>query len=389
MTKPLNVGIIGYKFMGKAHSNAYLKAARFFDLPVAPVLKVACGRHGTGLADFARTWGWQETETAWQKLVERADIDVVDISSPTWTHKDIAIAAARAGKHILCEKPMALSGAEAREMHDAVKAAGVRHAIGFNYRRVPAVRFAKQLIDQGKLGQIYHWRGAYLQDWIVDPGFPLTWHLRRETAGYGPHGDLNSHSVDLARYLVGEIKTVQCLLGRFIRERPLPDEEREAAFQAAATAGRGPVTVDDASFIIVEFDKGAIGSFEATRFAAGRKNYNYFEIYGSRGSLSFNLERMNELEFYSRDDARGNQGFKTILVTEATHPYIAAWWPPGHTIGYEHTFIHQAADFFRSIHDGTEMEPNFYDGLRCMQVLDAAAQSAEGGRRVQVPGIED
>jgi predicted dehydrogenase len=387
MSKPLNIGIVGYKFMGKAHSNAYLKAARFFELPYTPVLKVACGRHGKGLADFAQTWGWQETETSWQKMIERTDIDVVDISSPTWTHKDIAIAAARAGKHILCEKPMALSAAEAREMFDAVKAAGVRHVIGFNYRRVPAIRFAKQLIDEGKLGQIYHWRGAYLQDWIVDPGFPLTWHLRRETAGYGPHGDLNSHSVDLARYLVGEIKTVQCMMGHFIRERPLPDEEREAAFEAAASAGRGPVTVDDASFMLAEFDNGAIGSFEATRFASGRKNYNYFEIYGSKGSLSFNLERMNELEFYSRDDARGTQGFKTILVTEATHPYIAAWWPPGHIIGYEHTFIHQAADFFRTIHDGTEMEPNFCDGLRCSEVLDAAARSATEGRRVEVPRI--
>jgi predicted dehydrogenase len=384
MARALNIGIIGYKFMGKAHSNAYLKAARFFDVPCTPVLKVACGRHGKGLADFAQTWGWQETESSWQKLIERKDIDAVDISSPTWTHKEIAIAAARAGKHILCEKPMALNAGEAREMLDAVKAAGVRHSIGFNYRRVPAVRFAKQLIDDGKLGQIYHWRGAYLQDWIVEPSFPLTWHLRRETAGYGPHGDLNSHSVDLARYLVGEIRAVQCMMGHFIRERPLPDAEREAAFEAAASSGRGPVTVDDASFMIVEFDSGAIGSFEATRFAPGRKNYNYFEIYGSRGSLSFNLERMNELEFYSRDDARGTQGFKTILVTEATHPYIAAWWPPGHIIGYEHTFIHQAADFLRAVHDGSDMAPDFYDGLRCMEVLDAAARSAMEGRRVEL-----
>ena len=385
MAKPLSIGIVGYKFMGKAHSNAYLKASRFFELPYTPVLKVACGRHGKGLADFARTWGWQEVETSWEKLIARSDIDVIDISSPTWTHKDLAIAAARAGKHILCEKPMALNASEAREMYEAVKAAGVRNTVGFNYRRVPAIRLAKQLIEQGKLGQIYHWRGAYLQDWIVDPNFPLTWHLRRETAGYGPHGDLNSHSVDLARYLVGEIRTVQCLMGHFVGERPLPDEEREAAFEAAAATGRGPVTVDDASFMLVEFDNGAIGSFEATRFASGRKNYNYFEIYGSRGSLSFNLERMNELEFFSREDDRGTQGFKTIIVTEATHPYIAAWWPPGHIIGYEHTFIHQAADFMRSIHDGTDMEPDFHDGLRCTEILDAAALSAKEGRRVQVP----
>jgi predicted dehydrogenase len=385
MSRQLNIAIIGYKFMGKAHSNAYVKAARFFPLPCSPVLKVACGRHSKGLADFAKTWNWQETETSWQKVIERPDIDIVDISSPTWTHKEIAVAAARAGKHILCEKPTALNAAEAREMYQAVKSANVTHAIGFNYRRVPAVRLAKKLIDSGRLGQIYHWRGAYLQDWIVDPGFPLTWHLRAETAGYGPHGDLNSHSVDLARYLVGEIRTVQCTLGRFIRERPLPDEEKETAFSAAASTGRGPVTVDDASFMTVEFENGAVGSFEATRFATGRKNYNSFEIYGSKGSLCFNLERMNELQFFSRDDAPDSQGFRTILVTEATHPYISSWWPPGHIIGYEHTFVHQAADFIRAVYDRADMEPSFYDGLRCMQVLDAAAQSAKEGRRIEVP----
>ena len=388
MSDALKVAIVGYKFMGKAHSNAYHKAGRFFDLPVEVQLQTACGRHEAGLAEFAQRWGWQETATSWREVIERDDIDIVDISSPTDTHREIAIAAAAAGKHILCEKPMALSSDEALEMCRAVKQAGVTHAIGHNYRRVPAIRLAKQMIEEGQLGEIYHWRGTYLQDWIVDPEFPLTWHLQQERAGYGPHGDLNSHSVDLARYLIGEIKTVQCTMAQFIKQRPLPDEEREAAFEATVGQGVGPVSVDDASFMVVEFDNGALGAFEASRFATGRKNYNYFEIYGSRGSLCFNLERMNELQFFSREDSPTAQGFRTILVTESSHPYIASWWPPGHIIGYEHTFIHQAADFVQSIHDGTALEPSFFDGLRAMEVLDAAALSARDGHRVEVPRAE-
>lgn len=390
MARTLNIGIVGYKFMGKAHSNAYLQAPRFFPSNSKLVLKVACGRHGKALEEFARNWGWQETETSWEKLIQRPDIDIVDIASPTYTHKDIAIAAARAGKHILLEKPMALNAGEARQMVEAVAQAGVKHAIGFNYRRVPAVRLAKQMIADGKLGQIYHWRGAYLQDWIVDPNFPLTWHLQREKAGYGPHGDLNSHSVDLARYLVGEVKSVSCTMVQFIAERPLPDEEKETAFAAARGTGTGigKVGVDDASFMVVEFANGALGTFEATRFAPGRKNYNYFEIYGSKGSLVFNLERLNELQYFSRDEPIGAQGFRTIQVTEANHPYLAAWWPPGHIIGYEHTFIHQVVDFVRCIEEDATMEPNFHDGLRCMEVLDAAARSHREGRRMTVSAGE-
>ncbi|MAV36816.1 MAG: dehydrogenase [Planctomycetaceae bacterium] len=388
MTDALKIAIVGYKFMGKAHSNAYHKAGRFFELPIELVLQTACGRHRDGLAEFANRWGWRETATSWREVVARDDIDIVDISSPTDTHREIAIAAAEAGKHILCEKPMSLSAADALSMCAAVKRAGVTHAIGHNYRRVPAIRLAKQMIEDGKLGELYHWRGTYLQDWIVDPNFPLTWHLQQERAGYGPHGDLNSHSVDLARYLVGEIKSVQCTLTQFIDQRPLPDEEREAAFAAAVGQGTGHVTVDDASFMVVEFDNGALGSFEASRFATGRKNYNYFEIYGSKGSLCFNLERLNELQFFSREDPPTAQGFKTILVTESSHPYIANWWPPGHSIGYEHTFIHQVVDFVRCIQGATEMEPNFFDGLRTMEVLDAAALSSREGRRVDVPRAE-
>ena len=385
MGKTLNVGIVGYKFMGKAHSNAYVKAPLFFNLDSSPALKVACGRHEKSLKQFAATWGWEETATSWEQVVGRDDVDIVDISSPTSTHKDLAIAAARAGKHIFCEKPMSLNADEAREMYTAVKKAGVKHMIGFNYRCIPAIRLAKQLIDEGKIGNIFHWRGAYLQDWIVDPAFPLVWHLRKEVAGYGPHADLGSHSVDLARYLVGEVKTVSCSMANFITERNLADEEKQRAFETASVEGTGKVTVEDASFMVVEFDNGALGSFEVSRFASGRRNYNSFEIYGSKGSLCFNLERLNELQFYSREDPSGTQGFKTILATESSHPYISAWWPPGHIIGYEHTFVHEVADFVRCIEDDKEPEPSFYDGLRSMEVLDAAAVSAREGRRVEVP----
>ena len=387
MSRTLRVGIVGYKFMGKAHSNAYLQAPRFFPLKSKLTLQAACGRQRRALDEFARNWGWLETETSWEKLIQREDIEVVDIASPTYTHKDIAIAAARAGKHILLEKPMALNVGEARQMLEAVTQAGVKHAIGFNYRRVPAIQLAKNMIDDGKLGQIYHWRGAYLQDWIVDPNFPLTWHLQKEKAGYGPHGDLNSHSIDLARYLIGEIKTVSCTMAHFIADRPLPDEEKETAFAAARGKGTGKVSVEDASFMVVEFANGALGTFEATRFAPGRKNYNSFEIYGSKGSLVFNLERLNELQYFTRDEPLDAQGFRTIQVTQSSHPYLAAWWPPGHIIGYEHTFIHQVADFVRCIEEDVTMQPNFHDGLRCMDVLDAAAQSHREGRRVAVPSV--
>jgi predicted dehydrogenase len=385
MTKTsIGIGIVGYKFMGRAHSNAYRKAPHFFDLPRIPELKVACGRDSAGVQDFADRWGWQDTESSWAEMVVRDDIEIVDISSPTNSHVEIAVAAARAGKHILCEKPMALSVDEARRMRDAAREAQVKHIVGFNYRRVPAIQLAKRMIDSGELGEIYHWRGTYLQDWIVDPNFPLTWQLRKETAGFGPHGDLNSHSVDLARYLVGEIASVQCSMASFVRERFLPGDD-DLAFSATAGKGKGEVTVEDASFMLVQFANGALGSFEASRFASGRKNYNCFEIYGSKGSVLFNLERLNELQVFSRDDPSGSQGFKTIMVTEAEHPYVSAWWPPGHIIGYEHTFVHQIADFVSAIDGGHDIAPNFDDGLRCMEVLEAAAQAAEEGKRIVVP----
>lgn len=381
--KKLNVGMIGYKFMGKAHSNAWKKAPYFFDTPVEPVLKVICGRHEGPLKAFADRWGWEEIETDWKKVIEREDIDIVDIGVPTHLHHEIALAAAKAGKHIFCEKPMAVSYDQAKEMFEAAKENGITHYLNHNYRRCPAVRLAKQLIDEGKIGRIFHWRGAYLQSWIIDPQFPLTWHLQKETAGSGPHYDLNSHSVDLARYLVGEIKSVACMTAQFIPERPLPDEEAAGTFKGATTGeGMGKVTVEDAAFMLVEFENGALGSFEATRFAPGRKNYNYFEIYGSKGSIIFDLERMNELKFFSNEDPENAQGFRTIIATEACHDYMENWWPPGHIIGYEHEFVHAVVDFLTAVENGTTIEPNFYDGMKEMQILDAGLKSAEDGRKL-------
>jgi predicted dehydrogenase len=384
--KTLNVAIIGTKFMGKAHSNAWLNAPRFFDMDIQPVLKVACGTQEADLRAFASRWGWETIETDWRKVIENKDVDIVDISVPTNLHYEIAVAAAQAGKHIFCEKPFALTVEEARTMYTEAKKAGIVHYLNHNYRRAPAVRLAKRLIDEGKIGRIFHWRGAYLQDWIVDPNFPLTWHLRKEFAGGGPHFDLNSHSVDLARYLVGEVKAVTALATTFIQERPLP-----GAGAATFTAGSGgasetgKVTVDDAAFMLAEFENGALGSFEASRFAPGRKNYNYFEIYGSNGSLIFNLERMNELQLFLRDDPAYAQGFRTILATESgQHDYVSAWWPPGHMIGYEHEFHHAVVDFMDAISKGGSIEPNFYDGVREIEILTGGLQSAATGQKVDV-----
>lgn len=386
--RTMNVAIIGTKFMGKAHSNAWLNSPHFFDMGIKPVLKVAVGTDAEATRKFADNWGWEDVETDWRKVIERKDIDIVDISTPTYLHHEMAIAAAAAGKHIFLEKPFSLSLQQAREMYDAVKKAGVVHYVNHNYRRVPAVRLAKRLIDDGFVGRIFHWRGTYLQDWIVDPNFPLTWHLRAETAGSGPHGDLNSHSVDLARYLVGDIKAVTAMMTTFIKERPLPGKGA-ATFSAGSgeATDMGKTTVDDAAFMLAEFENGALGSFEASRFAPGRKNYNYFEIYGSEGSIIFNLERMNELQIFSRNDPAHAQGFRTIMATEGgQHDYIANWWPPGHMIGYEHEFHHAVVDFMSAIEHGTEIAPNFYDGLKEMEVLSAGIESAQTGRKVEVRG---
>jgi len=374
MSEEINVGIVGTKFMGRAHSNAFMDVSHFFDLPVSPVLRAACGRNAADLEAFARRFGWQTTETSWERLVARDDVDLVDICTSNVTHMPIAVAAARAGKHVFCEKPIAMNAGEARRMLDAAREADVRHMVAFNYRRVPAIVLARQMIEAGKIGTIRHLNAVYYQDWLVDPNFHMVWRHDAKEGGSGAHGDMNAHTVDLARYLVGEVEAVTGAQEIFVKERPLADG-----------SGRGTVTADDALYFIARFRNGALGSFMATRFATGRKNYLRLEIFGSEGALIFNLERLNELEFYSRADERDEQGFRTIMVTESSHPYLSAWWPPGHIIGWEHTFIHEVRDLLLAIDKGENVYPDFYDGLRCQQVLDAAIQSADQGRWVQVP----
>ncbi|MBV8859435.1 MAG: Gfo/Idh/MocA family oxidoreductase [Acidobacteria bacterium] len=362
--KKLNVAMIGHRFMGKAHSNAWRQVGRFFETPSEPVLKVVCGRDRQEVERAARQLGWEESSTSWQETVARADIDVVDICTPGDTHADIAVAAARAGKHVLCEKPLANTVAEAERMLAAVTAAGVVHMVCHNYRRVPAVALAKRLIEEGRLGRLYHFRGLYLQDWIVDPQFPRVWRLEKAKAGSGALGDIASHSIDLARYLVGEITEVAGHLQTFIKERPLRPGSGELA----------PVDVDDAALSLLKFEGGVVGTVEATRFALGRRNHNSFEVNGSKGSLAFNLERMNELELYIEEGP--DSGFRTVQVTDARHPYMQGWWPPGHIIGYEHTFTHTVLDFMLAIDEGRIPSPSFEDGVKNQKVLDAVERAA-------------
>ncbi len=365
----VNVALIGYAFMGKAHSNAYRQVKAFFDLSVQPHMKVICGRDRNKVEEAAGRYGWEEAATDWRQVVERDDIQVVDICTPGDSHHTIALAAAQAGKVVLCEKPLANTVGQAKEMLDAVRAAGVLHMICHNYRKVPAVLLARQLIEGGRLGRIHHFRGTYLQDWIVDPQFPLVWRLRKSKAGSGALGDIFSHSLDLARYLVGEVREVAGDLKTFISERPLPEDPEKM----------GSVTVDDAATALIRFQDGAIGTIEASRFATGRKNANSFEINGSQGSVAFNLERLNELEVYLRDDPGRLQGFRTINVTEPDHPYLHGWWPPGHIIGYEHTFTHVIHELMEAIAQDRLPSPNFEDGLANQQVLAAVERSAHSG----------
>ena len=370
----INVALIGYAFMGRAHSNAYRQVVPFFSPRLTPRMRVLCGRTRARVEQAARELGWEEAATDWEEVVARKDIDLVDVSTPGDSHAAIAIAAARAGKAVFCEKPLANTVAEARRMLDAVRRARVTHMICHNYRRVPAVMLAKALIQEGRLGSIRHFRGTYLQDWINDPAFPLVWRFDRRQAGSGALGDIAAHVVDLARFLVGEIAEVAGALETFIKRRPLPGRPTR----------RGTVTVDDAAAAVVRFRNGAMGTIEATRLAPGRKNHNRFEINGSRGSVSFDLERMNELEVYFEDDPPRLRGFRRILVTEADHPYIKAWWPPGHIIGYEHTFTHTVFDLLEAIADRRVPEPNFLDGMRNQQVLEAIERASATRRWIEV-----
>ncbi len=378
--KEINVALIGYKFMGKAHSFAYKNVSLFFDLPVKPVMKVICGRTEKAVSQAKEKFGWEEYETDWKKVVERKDIDLIDITTPPNAHKEIAIEAAKNGKIVFCEKPLASTLKDAYQMLETVEKYKVKHAICFNYRKLPATSLAKKLIEEGKIGKIYHMRAVYLQDWIVDPDFPLVWRLQKSIAGSGAHGDLNAHLIDMARYLVGEFDEVIGISETFIKERPILKEKEEletglGEFKEKVEE-KGIVDVDDATIFLVKFKNGAIGSFEATRFAPGRKNYQRFEINGSKGSIVFNLERLNELEFYNRDDEKeGIAGFRTIITTDVSHPYAKNWWPAGHIIGYGESFVNMVADIINSISKGENPSPNFYDGVKCQEVLEAVEKS--------------
>ena len=376
--RTLRVGMIGYAFMGAAHSQAWRNAPSFFDLPMTPELAAICGRNAKAAGEVAARFGWQSVETDWHAVITRPDIDLIDICTPGDTHAEIAIEALEAGKHVLCEKPLANSVAEAEAMAAAAEKAaesGVRSMVGFTYRRVPAIGLAQRLVAQGRIGTIRHVRAQYLQDWIVDPKAPLFWRLRREVAGSGALGDIGAHIIDLVQYITGEAITgLSAMTETFIKERPLP----ESATGLSGTGGTemGEVTVDDAAIFIARMGGGGLATFEATRFATGRKNAIRIEINGSEGSVAFDFEDMNILHFFDNGDDAQIAGFRRILVTEPVHPYVANWWPAGHLIGYEHGFTHQVVDLVGDIADNRQPRPSFADGLRIQRILDAVEKSA-------------
>lgn len=349
--KTLNIAMIGYGFMGRAHSNAFHHAPKFFDLPFRLNLTAICGRNLQKLGRMADQWGWAETATSWEELVNRKDIDIVDICTPNYLHEPIAVAAAKAGKMVLCEKPLANSVAEAERMTEAARK--VPTLVWFNYRRVPAITLARQLIERGKLGEAYHYRAVYLQSWGESPADPDAWRFNPEEAGSGVLGDLLSHSIDLATWLNGPISELCASIHTF-------------------TAGR---QVDDAVTVMAQFSNGSLGTFEASRFATGNLNRNCFELNGSGGSVEFNMEEMNHLKFLDREDEVSIQGGRDILVTGPGHPYVDDFWPPGHIIGYEHTFIATLADFLRCVASDEPFHPSFKDALETQRLLEAVEES--------------
>jgi len=373
----VGVALIGTAFMGRAHSNAWRQVAAFCSPRLTPRLKVICGRSRERTEAAARAFGWEESATDWRQVVRRPDIHIVDVSTPNDSHADIAIAAARAGKAVICEKPLANSVRDAERMLAAAERAGIAHMVCHNFRRIPAICLADRVIREGRLGALRHFRGAYLEDWLNDPAVPLMWRLDRTLAGSGSLGDIGSHVIDLARMLVGEIAEVSAAMDTFVRTRPLP----------ASPARKGGVTVDDAAVAVVRFANGAIGSIEATRFAPGRKSSCAFEINGSLGSLRFDLERLNELDVYFESDPPALRGFRTILVTERTHPYLAPWWPPGHIIGWEHSFTHMVHALLEAMAAGAVPAPSFHDGVMNQRVLDAVGRASQSRRWVRVKGV--
>ncbi|TNB76686.1 Gfo/Idh/MocA family oxidoreductase [Arthrobacter sp. BB-1] len=375
----LRVAMIGYGFMGAAHSQGWRTAPRVFDLPAEPDMAVIVGRNAEAVAAAAHKWGWAEAATDWREVIMRDDIDVVDIVTPGDSHAEIAIAALEAGKHVLCEKPLANTVAEAEAMAEAAERAaarGVRAMVGFTYRRVPAVTLLRDLIAEGAVGTINQVRASYRQDWLVDPKMPLAWRLQKEHAGSGALGDIGAHAIDLAQFVTGlNLEKVSGTIDTIVRERPLLDSG--SGLSGRAGSGYGQVTVDDIAIFTGRFESGALASFEASRFATGRKNALQIEVSGDKGALAFDLEDLNSVQFYDRTVPGDRQGFRKILVTEAVHPYVSAWWPAGHMLGYEHGFSHQVKDLVEGIVGGTDPHPTFADGLKVQRVLEAVERSSE------------
>jgi len=373
----LGIGILGYAFMGKAHSNAFKKLPYMMYPPVAiPRLVGIAGRNSEAVQEAARRYGYEKAYTDWRDMLNDPDIQVFDNGGPNDAHAEPCIAAAEAGKHVFCEKPLARTAEESKAMLDAVQKAGVKHMVAYNYRFVPAIVQARKIIESGALGRIFHYRAAYLQEWIIDPNFPMTWRFDKKVAGSGSLGDLGSHILDLARFLVGEPKKVMGMTKTFIEERP------------DGKGGMGKVDVDDAVTALLEFENGAMGTIEATRYAHGRKNGQTWEINGENGSIRFDLERLNELQVYwAHEEPKETRGFHNVLVSESYHPYWSNWWPQGHMIGWEHSFVHEFHHFFDAIVNNKDVAPygaDFVDGYRNSVICDAISQSAQTGRIVDI-----
>ncbi len=377
--KTLNVGMVGYGFMGRTHSNAFGQVNKFFDTAYSPVLKAICARDRAKAEAFASQWGYESVETDWRSLVNRTDIDLIDIASPNDTHAEIAIAAAQAGKMVLCEKPLGRSAAEAERMVHAVESARVANMVWYNYRRVPAVTLAKRLIDEGKLGRIFHYRAKFLQDWTISKDVPQggagLWRLDVKVAGSGVTGDLLAHCIDTAMWLNGSIHRVSAMTETFIKERP-----------HNLTGKVEAVGIDDASAFLARFDNGSLGLFEATRYARGHKALYTLEINGENASIAWDLHDLHRLQYFDHADQGDLRGWRSIHVTDGDHPYMKHWWVPGLQIGYEHTFIHQVADFLKGLESGEWAAPHFREGLATDYVTDAVLKSAKGGNWEQVQG---
>jgi predicted dehydrogenase len=379
MSKPLNIGMIGYGFMGRAHSNGYRKVNNFFDLPYHPVLKAVCARDEAKAREFANRWGYETVETDWRKLIERKDIDAVDICVPNNLHKEISIAAAKAGKMVLCEKPLSMDTAEGEEMCQAVEKAGVPNMVWYNYRRVPAVTMAKRLIDEGRLGRIFHYRAVFLQDWTISTDLPqggtALWRLDAAAAGSGVTGDLLAHCIDTAIWLNGKIDTVSAMTETFIKERT-----------HTATGKKEQVKIDDACAFLARFQNGSLATFESTRYARGHKALYTFEINGEKASIKWDLHDLHRLEYFDHKDEGKLRAWRSIHVTDAggEHPYMDHWWVPGLQIGYEHSFVHQVADFIDGLGKGVPADPTFRTALETQRVCDAVLKSAASGAWVNV-----